>query len=157
MNTTFRTVSWPTRVVCWPNPPCFSYLITQGIPGGPIQISPEKTEGEEWVCPWQARGDQLAQTGLWGFHVSGPPPVLLGFIILPSFSELPCKIHGKLSEATEKVRKKHHSKCELGSRLTFIMHPHLQMERKLVNQSTNIDVGKGMFNIYEKQNHSWEL
>lgn len=61
---------------------------------------------------------------------------------------------GNFQKLLKKSEKKNHSKCELGSRLTFITHPHLQMERKLVNQSTNIDVGKGMFNIYEKQNHS---
>lgn len=49
---------------------------------------------------------QLAHRGLLGFLISGPPPVLLDFIILPSFSNMLYKIHGKLSEATGKVKKK---------------------------------------------------
>ena len=51
----------------------------------------EKREKRESVLG-RRRVGQLAQMNLLGFHIPGPPPVLLDVIILPSFSELPCKI-----------------------------------------------------------------
>lgn len=67
-------------------------------------MSSGKTEGEERVCPWQAQGGSTGSDESIGLSHLWTTPCAFRCHHLPSFSELPCKIHGKLSEATEEVR-----------------------------------------------------
>ena len=121
-------------------------------------MSPEKTYGEEQVCPWQALGGSFGSgrsMGLSNLWTSSCAFRFHHFILV---------FRADLSNPWETFRSYWKSftftyyliNVNQVQYFTLIMYSHCQMERKLVNLSPNVGVGKEC-SAYEKQNPLWEF